>query len=175
MENPNYSLEQILDSITTSTATKTKKRLIFDNAPLGGMGSKFLIGIFILIPFIEYALIFNDYIFNMLGIAEAIVVFIVMLSMVMLLVFTLVVLNNSRVVNKIKPSWNHFFPNIELELVTTTGATPYKEFFNYYHEGIEKDLSGDELYMHLQEKFKIMQEENKDLINAMRKDKERKI
>ena len=167
MSNTFYSLEQILNAIAITTPHATKKRLIFDKAPLGGWGRKWLIGLFWLFPFILYAIIFNDTIFSMLGIAQAIVIYIVMLSMVMLLIFTLVVLNNSGVVNQIKPSWKNYFPDIEFELITTTGATPYKEFFNYYHLPNTTPPT-EKLKIHLDKIFKQMQEENRDLIDEIR-------
>ena len=172
MSNTIYSLEQILNAIAITSSHATKKRLIFDKAPLGGLGRKWLIGLFWLFPFILYAMIFNDTIFSMLGIAQAIVIYIVMLSMVMLLIFTLVVLNNSSVINQIKPSWNNYFPTIEFELITTTGATPYKEFFNYYHKNITNTTpTQEEIKSHLDKIFEQMQEENRDLIEAMSRDK----
>jgi hypothetical protein len=109
----------------------------------------------------------------MLGIAQSIVIFIVMLSMVMLLIFTLVVVNNSRVTNTIKPLWNTYFFDIEFELIITTGATPYKEFFNYYHEVLGRNPNEEVLKEHLEKKFKQMHEENKDLIEAMTRDRDK--
>ena len=166
-----HSLTQILNAIAITTTNSTKKRLIFDKAPLGGLGRKWLIGLFWLFPFILYAMIFNDTIFSMLGIAQAIVIYIVMLSMVMLLIFTLVVLNNSNVINQIKPSWKNYFPTVEFELITTTGATPYKEFFNYYHKDLEENLTEEELKQYLEKIFRQLKEENRDLIEAMSRDK----
>jgi len=91
----------------------------------------------------------------------------------MLLIFTLVVINNNRVVEMIKPSWKRHFPEVAFELITTTGATPYKEFFNYYHEVLASNPNAEKIKEHLDIKFKLMQEENKDLLEAMSRDSER--
>lgn len=167
MSEKNYSLEAILASISKYKKPNVTKRLLFDQSSLGGLGSKWLIGLFLLLPFVESALIFNPYIFNMLGIAQAIIFFIVFLSIVMILVFTLASLNNARVVKKITPSWDHYFPQIDLKLIVTSGATPYKNFYTHCSGAFNEGLQGEVLHSYLKEAFVTMQEENADLIEAM--------
>lgn len=173
MQNKIYPLKTILDTLTKYKKPDAKKRMIFDQSPVGGIGSKWMIVIFLSIPLVEYALIFNPYVFNMLGIAQAIIFFVVFLSVVMIVIFTLTVINNAKVVKKITPSWNHYFPDIDIKLIVTSGASPYKAFFSHYAEALNKDLSEAELHAHLKHAFEIMQEENKELLDAMEKDRSR--
>ncbi len=173
MQTKIYALKTILDTISKYKKPDVKKRLIFDQSPVGGLGSKWLITAFLLLPFLEYAGIFNPYIFPMLGIAQAIIFFIVFLSIVMILVFTLASINNARAVKKITPSWDHYFPEIDLKLIVTSGATPYKEFFTHYAKALNAELSGKELHAHLKQAFITMQEEHKDLLEAMKNDRSR--
>lgn len=171
MSEKNYSLEALLASISKYKKPNVTKRLIFDQAPIGGLGSKWLIGLFFLLPFLEYAAIFNPYIFNILGIAQAIIFFIVFLSIVMILIFTLASINNARVVKKITASWDHYFPEIDLKLVVTSGATPYKNFYSHCSAAFNDGLENEALHSYLKEAFATMQEENKELIEAMQKSK----
>jgi len=77
------------------------------------------------------------------------------------------------VVKKITPSWNHYFPEIDLKLIVTSGSTPYKEFFHYYAKSLNKELNDEALHLYLQEAFLLMQEENKELLEAMKNDRSR--
>lgn len=167
MQEKIYSLEAILASISKYKKPNAKKRLIFDQSPLGGIGSKWIITFFLLLPVLEYAGIFNPWMFNMLGIAQAIIFFIVFLSMVMIMVFALTFINNNKVTRQITPSWNHYFPNIDVKLVLATGATPYKDFFIHYSKAMGDELSDEKLHAYLKQSFVKMQEENKDLLEAM--------
>lgn len=171
MQNEIYTLKTILNTISKYKKPDVKKRMIFDQSPVGGIGSKWVKTLFLSIPLLEYAMIFNPYVFNMLGIAQAIIFFVVFLSVVMILIFTLVVINNAKVVKKITLSWNHYFPDIDLKLIVTSGASPYKEFFSHYANALNKDLNEDALYAHLKDAFNMMQEENKELLDAMQKDR----
>jgi len=173
MQNKIYTLKTILDTISKYKKQEVKKRMIFDQSPVGGIGSKWVKTLFLSIPLLEYAAIFNPYVFNMLGIAQAIIFFVVFLSVVMILIFTLTVINNARVVKRITPSWNHYFPDIDLKLIVTSGASPYKDFFKHYTDACNKDLNEEELHLHLKHSFKIMQEENSELLDAMEKDRSR--
>ena len=166
-----YSLEAILASISKYKKPNVSKRLIFDQAPVDGVGSKWIIAFFFLLPFIEAAGIFNPWVYKMLGIAQAIIFFIVFLSIVMILVFTLASINNARVVKKITPSWDHYFPEIDLKLIVTSGATPYKKFYSHCSGAFNEGLEGEALHSHLKKAFATMQDENKELIEAMQKDR----
>ena len=175
MQEHIYPLETILAAISTYKKPNVKKRLIFDQSDMGGIGSKWVIGFFLLLPFIEAALIFNPFIYSMLGIAQAIIFFIVFLSIVMILVFTLGALNNAKVVKKMTTSWNHYFPEIDLKLIVTSGATPYKDFYNHCSGAYNEGLTGEKLHSYLIEAFGTMQEENKELLEAIEKERARKI
>ncbi len=166
-----YSLEAILASISKYKKPNVTKRLIFDQAPVQGIGSKWIIAFFLLLPFIEAAVIFNPWVYKILGIAQAIIFFIVFLSIVMILVFTLASINNARVVKKITPSWEQYFPEIDIKLVVTSGATPYKNFYSHCSGAFNKGLKGEALHNYLKEAFVTMQEENKELLDAMNKDR----
>lgn len=165
-----YALKTILDTISKYKKPDVQKRLIFDQSHVGGLGSKWIITFFLLLPFIEAAVIFNPWVYKILGIAQAIIFFIVFLSIVMILIFTIASINNAKVVKKITPSWDHYFPDIDLKLIVTSGATPYKEFFVHYAKALNKGKRDEELYTYLKQAFVTMQEENKDLIEAMQRD-----
>lgn len=171
MQDQIYPLKTVLDTISKYKKPDIKKRMIFDQSPVGGIGSKWLIVLFLFIPLLEYAVIFNPYIFNMLGIAQAIIFFIVFLSVVMILIFTLAVINNAKVVKKITPSWEYYFPDIDLKLIVTSSASPYKEFFMHYANARNAGLAEDALYAQLRDSFNIMQKENKELLEAMHNDR----
>lgn len=173
MQNEIYTLKTILDTISKYKKPDVKKRMIFDQSAIGGIGSKWVKTFFLFIPLFEYALIFNPYVFNMLGIAQAIIFFVVFLSVVMILIFTLTVINNAKVVRKITSSWNNYFPDIDLKLIVTSGASPYKAFFSHYAKALNAGLNEEELHAHLKASFQIMQEENKELLEAMKNDRSR--
>ena len=96
MQTKIYALKTILDTITKYKKPDVKKRLIFNQSPVGGLGSKWIIASFLFLPFVEYALIFNPYIFNMLGIAQAIIFFVVLnfLHIIIVLVILQLLLKN---------------------------------------------------------------------------------
>ncbi len=173
MQEHIYPLETILAAISTYKKPNVKKRLIFDQSEMSGLGSKWLIGFFFLLPFIEAAFIFNPFIYSILGIAQAIIFFVVFLSIVMILIFTLAALNNAKAVKKMTASWNHYFPEIDLKLIVTSGATPYKNFYNHCSGAYNDGLRGEKLHFSLIESFGTMQEENKDLLDAMKKERSR--
>lgn len=168
MQEKIYSLETILASISKYKKPNVKKRLIFDQSSIGGIGSRWVIAFFLALPVIEYAGIFNPWMFNMLGIAQAIIFFIVFLSMVMIMVIALAFINNNKVIRQITPSWKSYFPDIDLVMVLSSGATPYKDFFKHYGTALNKNLEGEALQNYLKEAFITMQEENKDLLEAMK-------
>lgn len=161
-----YPLEIMLSSIAD---TRGKKRLVFNPAPLGGINSRLVIAFFILLPIAEYAIFFNPYVFKMLGIATAIVAYIVCLSLVMIIVFLVTWGVNRHVVKKITPSWEHYFSNRELALVLSTGVSPYSEFFAYYAQAVRENISNEELQKFLENGFVEMEEKNKDLLDAIKR------
>lgn len=164
---PTYSLKAILSTFSKSDGTK---RTIFNAAPIGGISSKSVILFFLSMPFIEYALIFNPYVFNALGIAQCIVLYIVLLSIVMIAVFIISWQIKKSIIKKITPSWEKYFEKINLDMLLSSGRTPYSQFFEFYSKGIKENMTEEELQRYLLNSFKTMEEENKELIEAMIKD-----
>lgn len=162
-----YSLKAILSTFAKSDGTK---RMIFNLGPIGGISSKIVIFFFLAMPFIEYALIFNPYVFNALGIAQCIVLYIVLLSMIMIFIFLISWKIKKSVIKNITSSWKKYFDKIDINMVLSTGKTPYSKFFDYYSQGIRDYKSDEELHRYLLESFKIMEDDNKELIEAMIKD-----
>lgn len=162
-----YSLKAILSTFAKSDGSK---RTIFNLSPIGGLGSKYIILFFFTMPFIEYALIFNPYVFSVLGIAQCIVLYIVFLSIIMISIFLISWKIKKTVIKKITPSWEKYFEKINLDLLLSSGRTPYSQFFEYYSKGVVDNKSEEELHRYLLDSFKIMEEENKELIEAMIKD-----
>jgi len=174
MKDENYSLDTILSTIVKIKNSKAKKRLIFDQAPLMGIAVKWVIVFFISLPLMLYIGIFNPAMFALLGIAQAIIFFVVFLSMLMILIIALIFINNTKVLRQIDASWEKLFPEIDLNLALASGGSPYKDFFSHYSEAIKEDLKGEALYAHLQNAFKTMQEENADLYEALKSARERR-
>lgn len=170
----NYSLSSILQALTKhkkGASPCIAKRLIFNKAHIGGISSTQLILFFIALPFIEYAAIFNPYVFNYLGIAQSIVVFIVFLVFLMQMVFVMIWRNNKKVLSKISSSWESYFPGVDLKLVLSSGVSPYNDFYKAYCEAEASSSNDEELHKALSNSFKLMQEENRDLLDAIEKDK----
>lgn len=167
MTEENYTLKTILTTLIKVKKNKAKKRLIYDQTPVGGIGSKWIIAFFISLPFLLYVGIFNPAVFAMLGIAQAIIFFVVFLSMVMIMIIAFTFINNNKVLRQVKPSWEKYFPEIELTDILSSGTTPYSDFLKHYNVALENSLEGDDLYAHLQKSVEQMQEENADLLEAM--------
>jgi len=170
-ENSLYSLETIFKTILKTKNAMAKKRLIFDQAPIGGLSSKWVMLFMLSLPFLLFIGLFNPIMFEMLGIAQAVIFFIVFLSMIMILVVALGFINNSKVLREITPSWEEHFPEVDLKLCLKTSGTPYKDFFTYYNDGLAKNLSDNEFKSHLVNSFEIMENENKELSDAIKKNR----
>lgn len=164
---PSYSLKAILSTFANSNG---KKRLIYNLGAIGGISSNVVLLLFIAMPFIEYAFIFNSYVFNALGIAQCIVLYIVFLSIIMITIFLISWKIQRVVIKKITPSWQKYFGKIDINMVLSPSATPYSKFFDYYAKGLEENQSEEALHHYLLNAFKIMEEENKELIESMIKD-----
>lgn len=173
-ENSLYSLETIFKSLVKVKNAKAKKRLIFDQAPIDGIPAKLIIFFMLSLPFILFLGLFNPVMFEMLGIAQAVIFFIVFLSMIMILVTALGFINNTKVIRQVTPSWEKHFPDVDLKLCLKTSGTPYRDFFKYYNEALEKNLSGETLQKHLEESFVTMESENKELSDAIKQNKNRR-
>jgi len=162
-----YNLKTIL---ATFTKTNGKRRSVFNKAPVGGLGSAIVTLFFFSLPLISYGLLFNPYIFQILGIATAIVSYIVSMSFIMIIVFFITLKVKNDVITAIEPSWNEYFPDVELKLVISKGITPYNDFYKYYAEVKDIKQSEESLHKQLLEAFAKMQEENKELLNAIERD-----
>ena len=166
-----YSLETILSTVTKVKNSVAKKRLIFDQAPIDGIGVKWVILFLLSLPVMLYAGIFNPTMFELLGIAQAIIFFVVFLSMVMIIVFATIFINNAKVTRQITPTWDNTFKDIDLKLALSSSASPYKDFLVHYNKALKEGLTGQELEESLQDAFKQMAEENKSLLDAMQRNK----
>ena len=162
-----YPLKTIL---ATFTKTNGKRRSIFNKGPIGGWSSDVVTLFFFSLPLIVYGLLFNPYIFQILGIATAITVYIVSLSLVMIIVFFIIWKIKNDVITTVSSSWNKYFPDIDFKLVISNGITPYNDFYKYYGEVKDIKQSEESLHIALVKAFKTMQEDNKELLNAMKKD-----
>jgi len=165
-----YTLQTMLDAIIKKKGHQAKKRLIYDQSSLHGIGSKWVIAFFISLPVLLYIGIFNPKIFAMLGIAQAIIFYIVFLSMVMIMIVALTFINNNKVIRQISPSWERLFSNVDLRQVLSSGVSPYKDFFTYYNQALKENLTGEALEMRLKENFLKMQEDNRELFEAINRD-----
>ena len=159
-----YPLQILLSSLADSSG---KKRLLFTMGPLGGIDSRLIMVFFILLPILEYGLFFNPYVFKILGIATAIVAYIVCLSLVMIMVFFIAWRTNSKVIQTITPSWNHYFAKRDLELVVSSRISPYSQFFDYYAQSLGEKIPSEELHLFLLNAFVEMEKKNKDLLDAI--------
>ena len=178
MSKTEFSLEAILASIckykkASMPTMFAKKRTILNKAALGGISSRTIVFFFFTLPFIEFALIFNPIVFAKLGIAQSIVFFIVFMSIIMIIIFGVSWKNNKSVIAKITPSWNSYFPDIDLKQILSSGITPYSDFFPRYSIIAAENPSSSELQSSLRKAFDKMKEENKDLLEAMERDSSR--
>ncbi|HHD75948.1 MAG TPA: hypothetical protein ENK82_03330 [Campylobacterales bacterium] len=167
--NKPYSLETIFKTLLKESSSNVKKRLIFDQKPLGGIPSKWLIAFMISLPFFLFIGLFNPTMFAMLGIVQSIIFFIVFLSMIMILVTALAFINNNKVLRQITPSWEEHFPEVDLRLCLKTSGTPYKDFLKHYKEGRTKNLTPEAFKEHLVKSFKLMESENQELSDAIKR------
>ncbi len=167
MQNKNYPLEDILSAFYKAKNHHAKKRLIFDQGRLGGIKSKWLKLFFLSLPVLLFMAIFNPFMFGMLGIAEAVVFYIVFLSMTMMIITLLTFANNNKVIRMSTPTWTSTFPTVDLRQVLSSGATPYKDFQTYYNKDLEAGLTGDALVNAMQKHFEVMQDDNRELFERM--------
>lgn len=173
MKEETFSLRSMLSTLYKIKNNTAKKRVIFDQTSVGGIGSKWIKAFFISLPLFLYAGIFNPTIFGMLGIAQAIIFYVVFLSMVMIMIAGLTFINNNKVLRQITPSWNSMFPSVDLKQVLSSGATPYKDFLKNYHALLSMNLTEEEMEIKIREKFSQMQEDNKELFERMNRENRR--
>lgn len=160
-----------LKSILATFTNKNGKKLsLFNAAPVGGMSSLVIKAIILAMPFIEYFAIFNNYVYDKLGLVSQVVMYIVFMSIMMMIVFIIIYMTRKSVIKKITPSWKTYFSDVNLTMVLAVGITPYSDFFKHYSKIVKQDLSDVALHEKLKELFVQLQEENTDLLIAMNKD-----
>ncbi len=174
MSERSYELKEILDALFIQKEHQLKKRWVYNHGIFGGLQSKWLKLSLLALPFVMYAAIFNDFSFEKLGIAQAIVFYIILLVFAMQIVMAAIYWNNKKVLQKAAKAWERYFPEVDLKMVLASGVTPYADFGKYYAEAAQKGLEGDALVKQLQQDFATMEENNQMLVEAMRRDKAKK-
>ena len=171
MQEKQYELKTIVASVFKEKNHRLKKRLIYDNAVFGSLSNKWIILAFITLPFAMYAAIFNPSTFKELGIAQAIVFYIILLVVAMQIVAVGTYFNNRKVVKIATRSWKKYFPDIDFKMIISSGVTPYVDFKKHYELALKDGLEGDALKRRLDDAFKQMEEENSILVESIKKDK----
>lgn len=174
----NYPLDALLSTLSKVTKKRDGsfsviKRTIFNKAFIGGFSSRALVLFFLSLPFIEFALIFNPKVFNYLGIAQSIIFYIVFMSIIMMIIVFVTWRNNKSTFTAIEPSWKSYFSDIDLKILLSSGVSPYSGFFTRYAEVLSDDTSAENLQPALRKIFDTLKEENRDLLEAMEKDRSR--
>ncbi|MDH5465568.1 MAG: hypothetical protein OEW60_08025 [Thiovulaceae bacterium] len=173
MQEKTLPLESILLSFTKFKKNQTPhKRTLFNKGPIGGKSSAQLILFFFSLPFIEYAAIFNPFVFSKLGIAQSIIFYIIFMSIIIMIIFVVAMRNNKKVIKTITPSWEYYFPNIDLKMVLSSGHSPYRDFFKHLSTLVVEDYNEKSLHKGLLTAFETMKEENSDLLEAIQKDRQ---
>jgi hypothetical protein len=174
MEENQYDLKTILSSVFKIKDNRLKKRLIYDNAYFGGLSNKWIILMFIVLPFAMYAAIFNPTTFQELGIAQAIVFYIILLVVAMQIVAIGSYFNNKSVIKTATSAWEKYFPTIDFKMIISSGVTPYVDFTKHYEAALKDGLEGDEMKKRLDDAFVMMEDENKILVESIKRDKEKR-
>jgi hypothetical protein len=170
MQENSHTLTSILKSVFKDKNHKVKKRLIYNKAAFGGLDSKWVKLAFVMLPFVLYAAIFNPSSFAYLGIAQAIVLYIIVLVFAMQVVVGVSYYNNKSVAKIATKAWEAYFPTVEFKQLLSSGVTPYVDFTKHYELALKDGLEDKALQERLSSAFEKMQEENKDLLDAMRRD-----
>lgn len=174
MLEKNYTLNDILVSVFIIKENKLKKRLIHNNAIFGGLNSNWIKFIFFILPFAMYAAVFNPTSFKELGIAQAIVFYIILLVIAMQIVVGVTYFNNKKTVKNATKEWEKYFPNIDFKMILSSGVTPYTDFKKYYESALIDNLDEEAIKKRLADAFKEMEEENSILVDAIRRDKQKR-
>ena len=171
MQEKIYDLKNLLETVLSTKDNQPKRRLIYNKAPLERAGSTWIKALFVIMPFAMYAAIFNPISFEYLGIAQAIVFYIILLVFAMQIIIGVSYFNNRSAVKAIQSSWEHYFPNVELKMILSRGVTPYVDFLQHYKELLNETLNNDELHKKLTLAFTQMEKENQNLVDAINRDK----
>ena len=174
MQEKIYDLKNLLETILITKNNQVKRRLIYNNAPIGRAGSNWIKTLFIIMPFAMYAAIFNPISFEYLGIAQAIVFYIILLVFAMQIIIGVSYFKNKSTVKAIQPSWEYYFPNVELKMILSRGVTPYVDFIKHYETLLNENLNNEELHKKLALAFTQMEKENQNLVDSINRDKKKK-
>ena len=174
MQEQHYDIQTILASVFKGKDHRLKKRLIYNNALFGGLSNKWIILAFIVLPFAMYAAIFNPATFKELGIAQAIVFYIILLVVAMQIVAIGSYFNNKKVIKTATRAWEKYFPTIDFKMILSSGVTPYVDFKKHYEMALKDGLEGDALKKRLDDAFVKMEEENHILVESIKRDKMKK-
>ncbi len=174
MKEQHYTLKEILASVFKEKNHLLTKRLIYNNAIFGGLDSRWIKLSFLILPFLMYAAIFNESVFKELGIAQAIVFYIILLVFAMQIIVGISYFNNKKVVKIASNAWKNYFPEIDFKMIISSGTTPYVDFKKHYAQALNEGLKDNDLTKRLHETFKQMEEENSIMIDAMRKEQKKK-
>lgn len=174
MQEQHYTLKTILESVFKEKNHKITKKLIYNNALFGGLNNKWIKFSFIVLPLAMYAAIFNPASFKELGIAQAIVFYIILLVFAMQIVVVASYFNNKKVVKTASKAWEDYFPGVDFKMIISSGTTPYVDFKKHYELALNDGLEGDALKKRLDDAFKQMEEENSNLVDAIKRDKEKR-
>lgn len=174
MQEKNYALKTILASVFKEKNNKIKKRLIYNQAAFGGINNKWIMLAFIVMPFAMYGAIFNPTVFNKMGIAQAIVFYIILLVVAMQIVAIGAYFNNKKVIQTAIKAWEAYFSDIDFRMIISTNNTPYINFKKHYENALRDGLEGDALQKRLHDAFQVMEEENSVLVEAMKRDQKKR-
>jgi hypothetical protein len=174
MQETHFELQTILSSVFKIKDNRLKKRLIYNNAVFGGLSNKWIILAFIILPFAMYAAIFNPATFKELGIAQAIVFYIILLVVAMQIVAIGSYFNNKKVIKTATNAWESYFPTVDFKMIISSGVTPYVDFKKHYESALSEGLQGDALKKRLDDAFRQMEEENSILVESIKRDKQKK-
>ena len=173
MQEKNYTLKEILLSVFRIKDNKLKKRLIHNNAIFGGLNNNWIKAVFFILPFAMYAAVFNPTVFKALGIAQAIVFYIILLVMAMQIIIGITYFNNKKTIKEATKEWEKYFPTINFRMILSSGVTPYVDFKKHYESTLDDNLDEEMTTIRLTDAFKEMEEENSILVEAMNRDKQK--
>ncbi len=161
-----HSLSDILSIFTKDDGSR---RVIPDLSKFGGSSPKSVIITILLLPVISYAIFFNPFVFNKLGLLTSVVAYIISMSVIIFSSFLIVTSKQKKMFKVIEPLWKEYFPEVDFKYVYTTRISPYNNFYNYLKKFKEEKLDDEELYKSLKDAINTMENENKELLNNIKR------
>ena len=157
-------LTEIIKAIAHSDGSR---RVVFDGKNVGKTSAACIYVLFLLLPVIEFVLIFKTPFYAKVGHVTAIVAYIVFLSIVMILIYVITKRHNSKVVKSLEPHWLEHFDSPALEEVVYNKTAVYRDFFKHLKQaGLPQ--SEEQIYSALKRIFQNLEEENSDLLSAIK-------